>query len=95
MTQRVEIDCINKDERYNPYEAIVRVGGPNGDGTRWNLPMRDAAEGSKEGKWSFFVHQGSHVVEVVHAISRYDNLYLRTEADYDTPDNLLSLPECG
>lgn len=91
---RVEIDCINKDPREDPYRAITNVGGPNPDGTRWRLPLNEAAQGALNGLWDFYVRQGGHIVEVEVAISRYDNLYLKTEADGDTPDNLLSLREC-
>ena len=61
---RVEIDCINKDDRMDPYEAITHVGGPNGDGTRWKLTLDNAVEGALSGKWDFYVRQGWHVVEV-------------------------------
>jgi hypothetical protein len=97
MAIRVEIDCINKDDRFNPYEAITHVGGPNPPGSanpRWKLKMREAAEGSRDGKWSFYVKQNGHIVDVHHAESKFGNLYLRTQADRDTPDNLLHLAEC-
>ena len=83
---RVEIDCINKDDRMDPYEAITHVGGPNGDGTRWKLTLDNAVEGALSGR---------HVVEVEVHKSRWGNLYLKTQADQDTPDNLLHLDECG
>lgn len=97
MAERVEIDCINKDDRYNPYEAIQSVGGPNPPGSqspRWKLSLAKAVAGSRDGRWSFYVKQGNHVVNVHHAQSAQGNWYLRTEADHDTPDNLLSLAEC-
>lgn len=47
-----------------------------------------------EGKWRFFVHVNGNSVWVVVAVSRYGNKYLKTEADGEQPDNLLSLPEC-
>jgi hypothetical protein len=31
---------------------------------------------------------------VVVAVSRYGNKYIKTTADGEQPDNLLSLPEC-
>jgi len=34
------------------------------------------------------------VVDVVVAINRYANKYLKTTADGDEPNNLLALPEC-
>lgn len=92
---RVEIDCINKNNRQSRYERIERVGGPNGDGTRWNLPLDDAIAGWERGEWDFFVRQGSHEVVGVHvAVSAQGRKFLRTDADHDTPDNLLSLDEC-
>ncbi len=97
MAQRAEIGCINKDDRYSPYEAIQYLGGPNPPGSqsaRWKLSLAEAVAGSRDGRWSFYVKQGTHVVNVVHAQSARGNWYLRTEADRDTPDNLLSLPEC-
>ena len=91
---RVEIDCVNKDPRFDPYRSIQFVGGPNGDGTRWKLPLQAAVSGALQGTYDFFVLQGGHIVEVEVAKSAHGNLYLKTEADGDTPDNLLSLKEC-
>ncbi len=48
----------------------------------------------ENGKWTFFVRRNSQSVRVVVAVSRYGNKYLKTEADGEQPNNLLSLPEC-
>ncbi len=34
------------------------------------------------------------MANVVVAVSRFDHKYIKTEADGEQPDNLLSLPEC-
>ena len=34
------------------------------------------------------------MVDVVVAVSRFGHSYLKTQADGEVPDNLLSLPEC-
>lgn len=95
MAEAVQIDCINKDPRMDPHERIRRVGGPNADGSRWNLPIDDAIEGATSGKWNFYVHTGGTLVWVVVQTGPSGRKYLKTENDGYTPDNLLSLPECG
>ena len=44
----------------------------------------------------FFIYFGAHqeIVYVEVAKSPSGCLYLKTEIDYDTPDELLFLPEC-
>lgn len=94
MAADVEIKCINKNDRYDPHERIKNVGGVNGDGTRWRLSQEEAIAGIEAGKWSFYVLQLGSIVRVIVATSRYGNKYLKTEADGEQPNNLLSLPEC-
>ena len=45
-------------------------------------------------RWSFYVAVGGRSVWVIVAKSAYGNKYLKTEADGEQPNNLLSLPEC-
>jgi hypothetical protein len=115
---RLQIDCINKDDRLNPYERVRKIGGPNLSGTpppdaskfvaalrrrglpivpkrRWNLPVDEAIQGVLDGKWNFFIELGMYdIVNVEVARSPSGILYLKTEVDADTPDQLFFLPEC-
>jgi hypothetical protein len=91
---RHRIDCVRKADRPNPWERITHVGGANADGTRWLLTQPDAIAGIESEKWSFFVHAGGSEADVVVATSRFGHKYLKTRADGEQPDNLLSLPEC-
>jgi|SRR6187402_2642477 len=98
MPKRAQIQCINKSDRYNPWERIINVGGVGGDGKRWRIAQQDAIIHIETREWDFFVkqrvHGVDHEVDVVVAISAWGNKYIKTKPDGDSPDNLLSLPEC-
>lgn len=94
MPTSIEIKCINKSDRYNPHERILNVGGINGDGTRWKLSQQQAIDGTENDRWRFYVSVQGKSVWVIVSKSASGNKYLKTEADGEHPNNLLSLPEC-
>ncbi|MFZ3111924.1 DUF3892 domain-containing protein [Methanothrix sp.] len=94
MPSNVQIKCIKKSDRYNPYERILSVGGTNPDGKPWKLSQQAAIEGVESDKWKFYVSVGGNSVWVIVARSAQGHKYLKTEADGEHPNNLLSLPEC-
>ncbi|MBA3448229.1 MAG: DUF3892 domain-containing protein [Pseudaminobacter sp.] len=93
QAKTAEIKCINKLERNNPYERITHVGGYVT--SQWKLTQQEAIRCIESGEWRFFVNRPrGDVVWVIVGVSKFGNNYLKTEADGDEPNNLLSLPEC-
>jgi hypothetical protein len=94
-TITAQVRCINKTNRASAHERIHSIGGTNGDGTRWKLAQGRAITGIENGEYRFFVERpAGHRAWVVVATSSTGRKYLKTEADGEQPDNLLSLPEC-
>ena len=94
MVSRHEVKCVNKTDRMNPHERIKAIGGQNPNGTLWKLTQEEAIRAIEAGQYQFFVKAGGRLVDVIVAVSRYGNKYLKTVADGDHPNNLLSLYEC-
>lgn len=94
MASRHEVKCINKTDRYNAYERIRAIGGINPDGSNWKLLQEDAIRHIEAGTYSFYVKVRGQVADVIVAMSRYGHKYLKTVADGEQPNNLLSLYEC-
>lgn len=90
-TKTAQIKCINKDPRYDRYDAITHVGGSVE--SQWKITRDEAIRMIEDREWNFYTMAKGHRVEVIIA-TRNGRKYLKTTADYDTPDNLLSLPEC-
>ncbi|HEU4838510.1 MAG TPA: DUF3892 domain-containing protein [Micavibrio sp.] len=94
MTARHKVRFVKKEDRYNPYERILSIGGQNADGTNWEVTQPQAIAGIEKGEWQFYVEKQGESANVVVRISPYGNKYIKTEADGAEPNNLLSLPEC-
>ena len=95
MAKTQTIRCIIKADRKSPYEAIEYVGGTNLDGSRWKQTQKQTVQEIDSGEWEYFA-EGPRTkrVKVITATSRFGHRYIKTEADGDEPDNLLSLPTC-
>jgi len=93
MATSIQIECINKTDRYNAHERIQYVGGRNNDGTRWKLTVSQAIGYIENNTYSFYVSRGGVKVDVIIATNNGVK-YLKTRNDDQQPNNLLSLPEC-
>jgi Protein of unknown function (DUF3892) len=93
MAQELRIRCVNKTDRKNAHERIRAVGGTNPDGSRWNHTQERAIRNINDKVCAYYVEQPSgHRAKVLIGTSAAGNEYLKTEADAEQPNNLLSLP---
>jgi len=95
MATRLQVMCINKTDRYNAHERIKAIGGTIGGTYRWNHTQEQAIKWIEDGSFAYFVvNKEGNEIDVIVAVSQYGHKYIKTKADGEQPDNLLSLPEC-
>ena len=94
MATKLQVKCVNKTDRYNAHERIKNIGGISG-GQPWKHSESYAIQCIKNGAYAYYViNAEGKEIPVIIATSRYGHEYLKTVADGEQPDNLLSLPEC-
>ncbi len=92
-TTTLQVSCVIQRPHHNPHERVGFIGGVKPDGSRWRLPELQAIMAIKAGTTHFFVTGAAKISRVI--VGRHGvREFLKTEDDGDTPDNLLSLPEC-
>ena len=70
------------------------MGGVKPDGSRWILSQDKAISYIQDGTHVFYIERtGGLRLDVIVATSAHGN-YLKTVADREQPDKLLSLPSC-
>ena len=94
MAQYLHIRCVVKTDRTSAHERIQSVGGVKPDGSRWILSQDKAISYIQDGTHVFYIERtGGLRLDVIVATSAHGN-YLKTVADREQPDQLLSLPSC-
>ncbi len=84
----VQVKCINKQPRHNPYEGITHLGG---DG--WKATRDQVVAWIESKTHTFFTMSGGSRADVG-VVNGEHGKYLRTYANGTWNDNLLSLMEC-
>ncbi|MCV0414123.1 MAG: DUF3892 domain-containing protein [Brevundimonas sp.] len=87
----VQVSCIKKQPRNDPYEGITHLGGTGGGGWKWT---RQEVISSIEAKTNTFYTLVNGNRGDIGVVNGQNGKYLRTYADGKWNDNLLSLPEC-
>ncbi len=94
MAQYLRIRCVVKTDRTSARERIHSVGGAKPDGSHWIMTQDQAISYIQDGTYVFYIEKtGGLRLDVIVATSAHGN-YLKTVADGERPDKLLSLPLC-
>ncbi len=99
MAQHLRIRCIVKTHRTGVHERIHSVAGVKPDESPWQLTQDKAISDIEDGTYVFYIERpADHRVDVIVAVSIDGNKslhkYLKTIADREQPNSLLSLPTC-
>lgn len=84
----VQVTCINKQPRENPYEGITHLGNSTGKWTR-----KDVIDWIEAKTHTFFTQVDGKRADIG-VVNGPTGKYLRTYADGVWNDNLLALAEC-
>ncbi|HYC44847.1 MAG TPA: DUF3892 domain-containing protein [Burkholderiales bacterium] len=87
----VRVRCINKQPRHDPYEGITHLGGDGGGGWRWT--RQQVIDSINNRSNTFYTHESGQRADIA-VVDGPNGQYLRTHANGQWTDNLLSLPEC-
>jgi Protein of unknown function (DUF3892) len=91
-TRVLQVTCVSKSDRPNPHDRITHVGGDGHGG--WRLTQQEAIDMIDRGDCEFRVLVKGRSVRVVTAVGPQGDRYLRTSADGQFENNLLTLPDC-
>ena len=94
MPQDHQITCIIPDgaDADRRIDSVGSTTGAEGGGA-WCIKLDVAINGIENGTWRFWTQANGKSVWVI-VVKRNGKKYLKTEADGDEPNNLLSLPRC-
>jgi hypothetical protein len=92
MAARYRVTCTVHNETH---ERIIEIGCQDGSGVSKRFTEAEAIDLIESNRAEFYVDRPEgHVVSVIVGKTREGRKFLKTEADGEKPNNLLSLPTC-
>ena len=91
----IRVECIVRTDRVSPHHRIRAIGGRGRDDAAWRLSEEAVIEALDNERATFYVEWPlGHRVDVV-AAQGLGKRYPKAETDGESPDRLLSLPDCA
>ena len=95
MRQSVRVECIVRTDRVSPHHRIRAIGGRGRDGDTWRLSEEAAIAAIEHERASFYIERPKgHRVDLVVG-QGLGKTFLKAASDLESPDALLSLPDCS
>ena len=94
LRQIIRVDCVVRTDRVSPHHRIRAIGGISRDGRAWRLSEEAAIAAIQDERAVFYVERsrGQRIDIVIgQGLGR---TYLKAERDGESPETLLSLPDC-
>jgi hypothetical protein len=85
----VQVTCINKQPRHDPYEGITHLGGYG-----WKWTRQQVVDSIRANTNTFYTNVSGSRADIG-VVDGANGPYVRTYANGKWNDNLLALPECA
>ena len=93
MSSSYQVESVCKSFQTNAFETVTHLCGKTYDGSEWRVPIQDAIEGIRSGRFEFFaVDEHGRKTKLAIARSPYNKFYLKGIGDSNEPRTLLNLP---
>jgi hypothetical protein len=93
-SQTLRVECVVRTDRVSPHHRIRAIGGRTRDGESWRLSEEAAIAAIENERATFYVEwPKGHRIDLVVG-QGLGKTYLKGETDGETPNVLLSLPDC-
>ncbi len=92
--QTLRVECVVRTDRVSPHHRIRAIGGRSRESEPWRLSEEAAIAAIENERATFYVEwPKGHRIDLVVG-QGLGKTYLKAESDGETPNLLLSLPDC-
>ncbi len=95
MVREAQITCVMKTERSAAYDRISFLGGGRHPSWNWEISHARAIDLLEHDRYRFYTRTGAgERLYLVVVTSADGHKYIKTVADDEQPEHLLTLPDC-
>lgn len=87
----LEVTWVDQSNHWDPCQRIRRLGGVSGK-VRWQHTHAQAIQSLEQGRFAYYVQKGARALKLELGLDSNGDKYLKTPADIEQFQYLLSLP---